>query len=90
MKHDTCFRCGSEKVIGRKELGDGGKNAMNTLQVTLGHRDPNAILFTEPVLAPAHALVCGSCGHIELSVDNPPEVWAAYLALPKGSGGPAD
>ncbi|HVK09857.1 MAG TPA: hypothetical protein VM597_13865 [Gemmataceae bacterium] len=71
--HDTCPRCGSDKVIPDLPLavdvhtadGPGGGSA----DVRLEGR-PQAWIFKDPAYGGLTARVCGACGHAELYARN--------------------
>ncbi|MFT7621892.1 MAG: hypothetical protein ACI9WU_001057 [Myxococcota bacterium] len=83
-----CLRCGGDRIIRDKSIRDGGKGSTHTLYVTVGEQKPEAFVFTHPVTRSVAAAVCADCGHVDLSVDNPGELWTEYQKLSPDGGGP--
>ena len=81
-----CVRCGSERLIHNKPIGDGGKSSARSLYVTIGERDPDALLLKDPVTSDVHATICGDCGSVHLWVDEPKRLWQEYIALSAHGG----
>ena len=42
------------------------------------HGKPEALFFKDTRKGVLKATVCGQCGRVELSIDNPQELWAIY------------
>ena len=76
MAITKCPRCGSEKVMPnlqiRDNLGFGIK-----LEVEV-EGNPNAMIFKKSRRSALKATVCGECGNVELSVNNPKQLWEHY------------
>ena len=69
-----CSKCGSE-------------NIMTNLQVRVGVGEelevevrgaPNALVFKQTHREALRATVCGECGNVELSAENPGALWKIY------------
>ena len=72
-----CVKCGPTKVmknIAIKEFGH--SNIPHHLSVKVKKTD--RILFNSYAKGKILANICGNCGHMELSVLNPKELWEAY------------
>lgn len=67
-----CVNCGSEKLAGWGRLLDGAYSVVI-------NRKPGALLFTDPIVARLHALVCGACGYTALFAEKPEELWERYV-----------
>ena len=74
-----CTRCGSDAVIPRVrvvERDEGGTRRDVQVEV---QRRPNAVIFKRPERTALSAQVCGACGHVELYVEAPRALYAAYV-----------
>ena len=70
-----CERCGSPRLMPHGRLH--GKEAA-LIDVVVGDKNPDALIFTRPIFAPLTGIVCGDCGHVELVVKNPRALWGEY------------
>ena len=78
MTNSSCFKCGSNKIIKDARIIDYGHlNQMNDLAVHIKTTDK--IFFNKFEKGKFQAQICGSCGHVELSIQNPQELWEAYI-----------
>ncbi len=78
MAEIKCSGCGSSKVIPNVKIVDHGyMDSIHDLAIEL-HGNPNARIFKDTRKGVLRATVCGECGKVELSVDNPQELWAIY------------
>ncbi len=79
----TCPRCGSDKIMPNLRIRDryeGGRlslSAGDDLEVVVEGK-PNALLFKGTHREALRATVCGECGYVSLSVENPKGLWATY------------
>ena len=74
-----CLRCGSTKVLPAIRVIDRDDGAtMATQRLLVCHRDPDALLFTEPLYAELQATICGQCGHVEFWVNDADKLYAQY------------
>lgn len=81
----TCEKCGSDKMIPDVKVVDRGDgNAKWELQVVIDG-NPQAILFKDRLYGVLKAHICGECGHTELTVDNPQELYRKYLKTRESS-----
>ena len=72
----ACSRCGSAKMMfGVTMQGQG--DADKTLQVVICG-DPSALIFKDRLYGKLKANICGDCGHVELRVANPRELYRHY------------
>jgi predicted nucleic-acid-binding Zn-ribbon protein len=77
-KHLACSKCGCANVIPDVRIIDRGDgNWKLDLQVEL-YEHPDALLFKGTHQGTLRAAICGRCGHAELYVTNPGDLWAAY------------
>ncbi|MHB0960520.1 MAG: hypothetical protein ACYC0X_31040 [Pirellulaceae bacterium] len=71
----VCPRCGSSKMMFGVTVCDQASGG--TLQVViLG--DPSALIFKDRLYGELKADICGECGHVELRVANPKELYRHY------------
>ena len=78
MEDKVCKKCGSNKIIERAQIVDyGHMNQMNDLSIHIKTTDK--IFFNKYEKGKLTAEICGSCGNVELSINNPHELWEAYL-----------
>lgn len=73
-----CARCGSSRIIPGVKVADrdGGTDHNQHL---VFYQDPAALLFKGRVYCELKADVCGHCGHVELYIVNPEQLYDAYL-----------
>ena len=82
MANNKCSSCGSEDVMRNVKVVDHGELNMKQDLAIEVHGNPDAWIFKESRKGVLNANVCGQCGKVELSVDNPRELWEIY----KGTG----
>lgn len=70
-----CGRCGSEKVMPNLRIRD--RYTAEDLEVEV-ESNPNAMIFKKAHKEALRATVCGKCGNVGLSVENPEALWEAY------------
>jgi Zn finger protein HypA/HybF involved in hydrogenase expression len=70
----TCTKCGSQRIIPRASV----KLEINRDAYVVVHGNPDALVFKEPVTRDLVARICGECGHIDLRVDSPDELYQTY------------
>ena len=74
-----CGRCGSEKVMSDLRIRDRYEHGFgNDLEVEV-RGNPDALLFKQPHREALKATVCGECGNVGLSVENPGALWKVYI-----------
>ena len=75
---ETCNNCGSNKIMnGIKIVDHGHGNAKRDLSVQIKTTDN--FLFNKFEKSELKAIICGSCGKVDLKVSNPHDLWEAYL-----------
>jgi predicted nucleic-acid-binding Zn-ribbon protein len=75
----TCPKCESSKIVPRAHVLDRGeKNLPRHLQVAV-ERKPEAWLFRGAVTSNVYATICGACGYTEFYVEDPADVYSAYV-----------
>ena len=78
MTEIKCSKCGSDEVIPEVKIVDHGyMDSKHDLAIEL-HGKPNALIFKDTRKGTLRATVCGRCGKVELSVENPQELWEIY------------
>ncbi len=70
-----CGRCGSEKVMPNLRIRD--RYTAEDLEVEV-EANPDAMIFKKAHKEPLRATVCGECGNVGLSVENPEALWETY------------
>ncbi len=78
MYPTECAVCGSARIIPDVQIVDKDESMKGDLQVRIA-RNPAALFFKGMVYQPLRAWICGDCGHVELFVPNPQELYEAYL-----------
>ena len=80
MKKDgACPQCGSREVMLGVKIDDRAGGAAIRLDATLSvEHNPDAIFFKNATTVGLKACVCAQCGHVELYVANPSQLWDAY------------
>ena len=77
MNNDQCVKCGSNKLIKDAEITDFGHgNVKNDLAVYIQKTD--RIAFNKFTKGSLRAQICGSCGDVQLRIDNSQELWETY------------
>jgi hypothetical protein len=71
----ACPKCGASRWIPRVRIVDQGQ--YSDLLVIV-HGNPKALIFKESLFGHLRANICGNCGHVELTVDNAPELYDRY------------
>ena len=70
-----CGRCGSEKVMSNLRIRD--RYTAEDLEVEV-EGNPDAMIFKKAQKEALRATVCGECGNVGLSVENPKALWETY------------
>ena len=72
-----CSHCGSTRIIPGLSIVDQGEGSDGKLKTAiLG--SPRALIFKDCLYGEIKADICGECGHIELRVTNPRELYEHY------------
>jgi predicted nucleic-acid-binding Zn-ribbon protein len=80
MNQTNCSKCQSNKIIPNVHIRDyGDYNSNNQLSVEV-YEKPDAIIFKGAHPGALNAWICGECGYTELYVENPQELYLAYLS----------
>ncbi len=73
-----CGRCGSEKVMPNLRIRDRYDAGVgHDLEVEV-EGNPDAKIFKKTHREALKATVCGECGNVGLSVENPQALWDTY------------
>jgi len=82
QKITGCPRCGSQRTIPDVTVVDQGDSSDGILKtVVVGN--PDALIFKNRLYGEIKADICGECGHIELRVANPSELYEHYQNSPE-------
>ena len=73
-----CIKCRSSKIIPDVTVCDQGQNSDGKLKVVL-FGNPDALVFKDRRYGEVKADICGDCGHIELRVCDPRELYEHCL-----------
>ena len=82
LQQDTCLRCGSPRIIRNVRIVDRSHaNRRRDLCAEL-YEDPGALIFKGTHEARLLGNICADCGHVEVYIINPQELWEVYQSLP--------
>jgi len=74
-----CLRCGSEKILHNMRIRDRYEAGLGQdLEVEV-EGNPEALIFKQAHREALRATVCGECGNVGLSVENPKVLWETYI-----------
>jgi hypothetical protein len=73
----VCLRCGSSRMMSGVTIQDQGQHSSGRLQVEICGV-PSALIFKDRLHGELKANICGECGHVELRVANPRELYRHY------------
>ncbi len=73
-----CGLCGSDKIIPGATIEDKGRSVEESLEIEID-RKREALFLRGSVRGALRAWICAECGNVELFVDNPGELYQAYL-----------
>ena len=73
-----CAKCGSARIIPGVRLIDQGQGSDGASKVVV-FGNPDALVFKDRRYGEVKADICGECGHIELRVSNPRELYEHYI-----------
>ncbi|RKU35810.1 hypothetical protein C6496_16055 [Candidatus Poribacteria bacterium] len=73
-----CGRCGSEKIMPNLRIRDRYEAGMGQDVEVEVEGNPNAMIFKKAHREALRATVCGECGNVGLSVENPKALWETY------------
>ena len=77
LSQSACPRCGSSKMMFGVTVQDQGQGSNGDLRVVVCG-DPPALIFKDRLYGELKANICGDCGHVELRVANPKELYRHY------------
>ena len=84
MTGSNCAKCNSGKIIPAVRIVDLGEG-MNKRDLTVEvYENPGALFMKGTHRGSLSARICGDCGYAELYVDNPDELYTAYLGSRRG------
>jgi len=72
-----CTACGSAKIIPDTRIVDQGQHSDGSLCVVI-YGEPEALIFKDRLSGKLKADICGECGHVQMRVHNPAELYAHY------------
>ena len=73
-----CGRCGSEKVMPNLRIRDRYEAGLGQdLEVEV-EGNPDAMIFKKAHREALRVTVCGECGNVGFSVENPAALWETY------------
>ena len=73
-----CSVCGSDRIIPGAIIEDKNRSFDQRMYVVVD-RKPTAFLLRHSLRGALRAWICGVCGHADLFVGNPGELYQAYL-----------
>jgi ribosomal protein S27AE len=77
IQQHICARCGSSKSMALPLLSHGYGLSVLSLVVRV-LRNPRALFNKKAFETRLVAWICGDCGHVEVFVKEPQELWDAY------------
>jgi predicted nucleic-acid-binding Zn-ribbon protein len=75
---NNCPKCQSDKIIPDVQIIDRAGHVIRLGVKVFEH--PEALVFKGAHAADLRSRVCGGCGYVESYVENPQELYSAYLA----------
>lgn len=76
---ESCAKCRSAKVIPRARIIDRGDYNVHADLTVHVYENPEALIFRGTNAGTLTAWICGECGYVETYIENPGELYAAYL-----------
>lgn len=73
-----CTNCGSDKIIKGLNIVDNAADYMKQNLSIETIKNPSAFLFKGLNTYEIKANICGSCGKVEMTIDNPESLWKDY------------
>ncbi len=74
----TCPRCDSENIMPNLRIRDRYDAPIGQDIAVEIESNPNALIFKGAHREALRATVCGECGYVSLSVENPKGLWETY------------
>ena len=66
-----CAKCGSKTFSDSVDIVERGHADIEKRLSARAYRDPKALLLKGKITIPVGAVICGSCGYVELYVTDP-------------------
>jgi hypothetical protein len=79
LQIENCSKCKSPKVIPQARIIDRADYNVNTDLTIHVYENPEALIFKGASQGTLRARICGECGYVETYIDNPKELYSAYL-----------
>ncbi|HVQ35928.1 MAG TPA: hypothetical protein VMS31_00245 [Pyrinomonadaceae bacterium] len=76
---ETCSKCQSAKIIPQARIIDRADYSVNADLTVHVYENPEALIFKGTSKGTLRARICGECGYVETYVENPEELYSAYL-----------
>ena len=73
-----CGRCGSENIMPNLRIRDRSEAVIGQDIEVEVQGNPDAFIFKQSHREALRATVCGECGNVGLSVENPQRLWEVY------------
>jgi hypothetical protein len=83
---ESCLKCKSQKVIPRARIIDRADYNLPTDLTVHVYENPDAFVFKIASQGTLRARICGECGFVETFVENPVELYSAYLRAKSRQG----
>jgi|SRR6185295_248897 predicted nucleic-acid-binding Zn-ribbon protein len=77
----VCVKCASKDIIDEAEIIDTGQYSYESTLSARIYRNPGGFVFPGRVNSTILSRICGSCGYVELYLQNP----RAFLEVAKGA-----
>ncbi len=78
MASMKCGRCGSENIMPNLRIRDRSEAVTEQDVEVEVQGNPDALIFKQAHREALRATVCGECGNVGLSVENPQRLWKVY------------
>lgn len=79
-----CAKCGSKAFSDGVDIVERGHADVEKRLSARAYRDPKALLFKGKISTPLGAVICGSCGYVELYVTDPQSLVSALAEANQG------
>jgi len=79
-----CAKCGSKVFSDGVEIVERGHADVEKPLSARAFRNPKALLFKGKISIPLGAVICGSCGYVELYVSDPRSLFSALQEAHQG------
>ena len=76
----ACLRCNSENIVQRVRVKVGVPYGPDIGGISaVIYENPDAMVFKQSHESSLYARICGECGHAELFVENPKELYEGFI-----------